>query len=448
MRRLAILVVVIGTAIAAATALASTGSSSGGVSTSRPTYYEKVRPILEGRCTGCHYKGGIAPFGLKSYAQAFLHRREVAYMVSHRLMPPWRADKGYRTYRFDSSLSDPQIRTIVRWVAQGAPKGDSRKARPPLPRAGAPGMSSVDVRQTMPGPYTPQGLDDYRCFVLPWTPDRPVYVTGIDMRPGQRAEVHHVSILIFNAAETRAAEALDDADAAPGFGCSVGMAPAPSQYPYQLLGGWAPGGYGGELPKGTGVKILPGSHLVVQIHYHNQNRAPKPDLSRLDLQLSDAVARPSAWISILNANWLTAPDRFEIPPGKKEVRFTFTGDPRTNSSFRLGDLDLSNGFVVHAAALHMHMLGSGGKLVIKHAAGSSEMLLSISHWDFMWQSGYQLASPAVFGKDDQIQLQCRWDNSAANQPVINGVQQRPKLVRWGERSTDEMCVGYLYVSEK
>ncbi len=447
MRRLALSVVVIGTVVAAATALASTGGSSGGVSTSRPTYYENVRPILEGRCTGCHYSGGIAPFALKRYSQAFQHRKQIAYMVSHRLMPPWRADKGYRKYLYDSSLTNAQIRTVVRWVAQGAPKGSSRHAGRLLPRTGLPRMSHVDVTQTMPGPYLPQGVDDYRCFVLPWTPDRPVYVTGIDLRPGQRAEVHHVSILIFNAAETRAAEALDAADAGPGFGCSLGMA-APTQYPYQLLGGWAPGGYGGALPQGTGVKVPAGSHLVVQIHYHNPNRAPKPDLSRLDLQLADSVARPSTWLSILNPNWLTAPDRFEIPAGKKDVRFTFTGDPRKNLAFVPGELDLSNGFVVHAAALHMHMLGTGGKLVIEHAGGSTEPLLSISRWNFMWQFGYQFASPATFGKDDQLMLQCRWDNSAANQPVMDGVQQRPKLVRWGERSTDEMCVGYLYVSEK
>jgi len=32
-----------------------------------PTYFADVKPILEGRCAGCHRLGGIAPFALTSY---------------------------------------------------------------------------------------------------------------------------------------------------------------------------------------------------------------------------------------------------------------------------------------------------------------------------------------------------------------------------------------------
>ena len=33
------------------------------------------------------------------------------------------------------------------------------------------------------------------------------------------------------------------------------------------------------------------------------------------------------------------------------------------------------------------------------------------------------------------------------QPLINGVRQMPRDVKWGEGTTDEMCLGILYASE-
>jgi hypothetical protein len=45
-----------------------------------------------------------------------------------------------------------------------------------------------------------------------------------------------------------------------------------------------------------------------------------------------------------------------------------------------------------------------------------------------------------------MQLTCEYDNSAANQPVIDGVQQPPKDVAWGEGTADEMCLNYFAIS--
>jgi hypothetical protein len=34
------------------------------------------------------------------------------------------------------------------------------------------------------------------------------------------------------------------------------------------LGAWVPGSSGGALPEGTGMRVEPGSKIVVQMHYH------------------------------------------------------------------------------------------------------------------------------------------------------------------------------------
>ena len=137
-----------------------------------PTYFKDVKPVLEGRCGNCHMAGGIAPFSLQTYGQARRHRREISAAVRGRVMPPWHADRGFRRYLWDPSLSKAQISAISRWAAAGGPKGDPASAGDPLPPVGG-GLTRSDVRLQLPT-YTPRKSkrDDYRCFVVAW-PDRP-----------------------------------------------------------------------------------------------------------------------------------------------------------------------------------------------------------------------------------------------------------------------------------
>jgi hypothetical protein len=38
-----------------------------------------------------------------------------------------------------------------------------------------------------------------------------------------------------------------------------------------------------------------------------------------------------------------------------------------------------------------------------------------------------------------------YDNSAAHQPIVDGVQQQPRTVTFGEGSLDEMCLHYVWL---
>ena len=169
MRRLA---AILAAGLAAVVAVGIVGF--GHAAPTRPTYFQDVKPILDSRCAGCHYAGGIAPFKLTSYLDAYRQREAIAAAVEARSMPPWHADSRVRRYLYDPSLTNGQIDTLVRWAARRAPRGDASRPAPALPSV-APRLSRVDVRTRMPQPYTPRrrsSSDDYRCFVLPWTPER------------------------------------------------------------------------------------------------------------------------------------------------------------------------------------------------------------------------------------------------------------------------------------
>ena len=51
-----------------------------------------------------------------------------------------------------------------------------------------------------------------------------------------------------------------------------------------------------------------------------------------------------------------------------------------------------------------------------------------------------------FLQGDELRLQCHFDNSAGNQPVVDGVPEEPRDIHWGEGTTDEMCLGMLQIT--
>jgi hypothetical protein len=365
----------------------------------------------------------------------------ISVAVRRRAMPPWHADDRYRRYLYDPSLTRQQIATIVSWAANGAAKGDPANPGPPLPPV-APHLDRVDAQLAMPRAYTPHrragGGDDYHCFVLPWGASTQRFVTGFNVKPGQRREVHHMILFLARPQDASIVDGWEKADAKPGYSCYGGPSLTGSgrQIPAQFLAGWVPGSFGTNFPAGTGIRILPGSRLILQVHYNLESIArPKPDRSTVQLKLDDHVARRAIYVPLVDFGWIASPQTFVIPAGRKHVVHTYSEDPRTIIPFFDRELDTSRGLVVYSALLHMHRLGRSGNIAVV-GSGRRSVLLRIAHWDFDWQREYYFADPEVIAPGDRLSIRC----------VHNG--RRGRTVTWGENSSDEMCIGFLYVSER
>jgi hypothetical protein len=96
----------------------------------------------------------------------------------------------------------------------------------------------------------------------------------------------------------------------------------------------------------------------------------------------------------------------------------------------------------------MHRLGVSGRVTLERGGGGREVLLSIRRWDFDYQREYHFVEPVDFNPGDRLAIRCRHDNSRANQPLIRGRKAKPHLVTWGENTSDEMCIAFLYVTER
>ncbi len=229
-----------------------------------PTYYQDVKPILDGRCVGCHTEGNIGPFALDTYENARKARSLIVEKTADRTMPPWSADPGHRAYKFDPSLTEDQIQLLRKWVEMGAKEGDSNKPGASLPSVDQ-HLSRVDRTLKMPVAYVPtQAPDEYRCFILDWSDTETVYVTGFTARPGDARIDHHIAAFLVRPDNPLGESVfdslaqLDSEDPEPGYKCFGGPGGESGlQIPAQQIGSWVPGSGGGTFRPGVESK----SHL-------------------------------------------------------------------------------------------------------------------------------------------------------------------------------------------
>lgn len=392
------------------------------------SYWEDAKPILDAKCNGCHYDGGVAPFSLETYADAVLYAPAARAAIDAGTMPPWHPSEGCRDYLNDRSLDDDQRTTLLEWIDAGTPEGDPELAGEPI-ASEIPTLPRIDTTLTMPTDYTPKVMpDDHRCFVVDWPAEysEPKFVTGTQVNPGNLGVVHHVLVFHADAAMVDQLDALDAEDPEPGYECFAGAG-----VPVSMLGGWAPGGGAATYDDGMGVRVDPGGKVVIQVHYNTLSTAASPDRTGIDLMLADEVDREMTLA-------LTTDPRFVFPGGmpidageqavvhESDVPRGMIGGDRTVELFAVG--------------MHMHLLGRRGWAEIVREDGGRECLLDIADWDFNWQGSYGLAEPTILGPNDTLHFGCEFDNSADNQPFVDGKKLEPQYTEWGDGTTDEMCL--------
>jgi hypothetical protein len=89
---------------------------------------------------------------------------------------------------------------------------------------------------------------------------------------------------------------------------------------------------------------------------------------------------------------------------------------------------------------HMHLLGREMKVTATTPDGDIIPLVHVPDWDFNWQSTYTFKKPIHLPPGSRVDLQARFDNSS-NNPL--NPHNPPKLVTWGEQTSDEMCIAFL-----
>jgi hypothetical protein len=400
------------------------------------TFHRDVRPIIARHCVrSCHEPGTVAPFSFESYDEVFRLREAIANAVESRTMPPWLAGPGCAEYKGDRSLTDEEIETIAAWADDGGVEGNPDDYTTPTGND-RPGLSRVDVSVRVPEPYVPQRMpDDYRCFIVDWPETQTSYVTGVRATPGNYSVVHHVITYAIEPDKVEAYQALDDAEPGPGYTCYGGPGASENDWSAgRWIGAWAPGGEGYDFPGGTGLRMEPGSKVVVQVHYNSLAGDGQPDQTTVEYRIDREVETEAHMLLWANPDWLFG--EMPIPAGAQSTVHSFAYDPTAVMRALTTAVGPNTPFLIHNVAHHMHTRGVRALQKVVRADGSEDCLVDMPNYDFDWQSGYRFAEPIVFNPGDKLHVECEWDNTGTDVDV-----------NWGEGTDDEMCLAVLYIAE-
>jgi hypothetical protein len=119
------------------------------------------------------------------------------------------------------------------------------------------------------------------------------------------------------------------------------------------LGGWAPGGSGQDFPAGTGIEILPGSKVIVQIHYNTLKAPAGPDQSKIAVKIDTSVQKKAAVVPFADVQWVSG--GMLIPAHSEDVVHAYSADPTKLVNFITnGALSGGKPLTLYAAGTHMH----------------------------------------------------------------------------------------------
>jgi hypothetical protein len=386
------------------------------------TFTKDVAPILQRSCQECHRRGQVGPFALTTYSEASKRADDIAQVAGDRAMPPWKPDPHFGPgFKNDRSLTADEIATLEAWADSGAPEGDPGDMPPPLTFHDdwALGTPDLIVEPAEDFAIPAEGADIYRCFVIPTNLPADVSISAIEYRPGNRRVVHHVLSYIDTTGKARE---LDAADAGPGYQCFSG----PGVDIHGDLGGWAPGNEPSRLPDGVG-RIMPrGGDVVMQVHYHPSGK-PETDRTRIGLYFAKKPIKQALhWSAAVNFG-------LAIPAGDPNFRSTCHWPVPVDCQ-------------ALAVTPHMHRLGRDMTMTLTLPDGKTTVpLVKINAWDFGWQNTYYFREPIDLPKGSVLNVEAHFDNSAKNPSNPNNP---PRPVKWGEATSDEMCIGFIGIVKK
>lgn len=387
------------------------------------TFNNQIVRVFQQHCQNCHRPGNIAPFSLLTYAETRPHASQIRDAVASRQMPPWKPVNAHAVFEGERSLTDQEVQTITQWVADGSPEGAASDKPEAISFPEMWGAGEPNIVVQPPDPYTLQAgaADIYRCFTMPVDSRSDVYVRGYEVLPGNRKIVHHVLLFLDESGQSLA---LDNAEPGPGYTCFGGPGFLTG---LGMLGGWAPGVSPQMFPLGNGVRIPAGSRIVMQVHYSTAEASAAggtldPDRTLLGLYLSSSPLRSITFLPIVNP-------LFTIPAGDSHYQV---------KAF----LIIPSEVELVAIAPHMHLLGREVTVEARFPNGQRRQLIRIDDWDFHWQGNYTFREPITLPAGAIIEMTAYYDNSTNNP---KNPANPPVPVRWGERTTDEMCLTFISV---
>lgn len=365
------------------------------------TYSREISRIFQKHCVECHRPGEIGPFPMQTYDDVAGWGEMIAEVVSEKRMPPWHADPHVGTFANDTSLSAEDREQIAVWVKNGCPEGNPADLPEPVHYVDGwqfdkePDLVIAMADQPFKVPAEATDGIKYQQFWVPTHLTEDKWITGMEIRPGNREVVHHV--IVYSHPAGRKSKS------------------------HEFVTAYVPGLRGSPLPPGSAKKLKAGSWLRFEVHY-TPNGTAQDDLTRVGFLFAD----PND-VTLEVKTTVAGSQDFEIKPFLDNQTFV-ARSAKSPATVQLISM-----------SPHMHLRGKGFEYVAEYPDGTEEVLLKVPHYDFNWQTRYSLAEPKTIPKGTVIRCTATFDNSAKN--LAN--PDPSATVVWGDQSWEEMLLGYM-----
>jgi peroxiredoxin len=377
--------------------------SSAADSATPPDYAKQIAPILQNNCVHCHRKDGIGPWSMNSHRRVSNYAEMIEEVLLTRRMPPWDPNPDYGQFQNAHWLSRDDTQTLLRWAEAGAPgsAGTDPLEAPlePLPewRLGKPD-AVLHLPEPQKVPAT--GIVDYRYVEVPSPFTNDVWLSGMDIKPGNHKVVHHVILYV-------------KWPGGPEDGNGHGT----------FFVGWAPGASALKYPPGVAKKMPANAKLTLELHYTTCG-SEQEDSSEIALYLADG---PQERIAETREaiEW-----NLHIPAGEAEAG-------------HVAAYAFQKPATIYGLFPHMHFRGKWMRYELLLPNGNRETLLDVPRYDFQWQLSYYLKEPRHVPAGSWLLVRGAFDNSAGNpaNPDPN------RHVYFDKQSWDEMFIGFFEAAD-
>ena len=221
---------------------------------------------------------------LLTYEQARPYAKAIANAVTNRTMPPWHAEAPAGTFHNERALSDRERETLTAWAAGGALNGDPKDlpAQPAFTEGWSLGQAGRRARNAGGLPPSGKRHRSVQWFYIPTKFTEAKWVKSIEVRPGDRAAVHHVLVYYRAKPDGKVppiarANQKHQSNPPPD---EPGVSEHPRRtdltgMPPRLVATYAPGTNPQVAPAGTAFRLEPGGIIELQMHYTATANRPR-----------------------------------------------------------------------------------------------------------------------------------------------------------------------------
>jgi mono/diheme cytochrome c family protein len=383
------------------------------------TFAKDVVPILQKNCQQCHQPGAIGPMPLTTFEQVRPWARAIKQKLLAGEMPPYRYDRdvGIQRLKYDLRLSRAEIQTIVRWVDEGAPRGNPADLPPPLTFPDPTKWAFADqfgppdlVVRTKPFTLPAKGQDVWWRPVVPTGLTKDRCIKAISVKPSLkgRAAAHHANSELL---------VLDEKS---------------GQYvENERITEYALGKVGEIIPPDSCRTIPANSMVKWDVHYYPTGEELKDDVIELGLWLYPEGHQAKHKQDLKLYSLLMKGGELEIPPHGTVMTQGFHS---FKTPVRIDSFQPHGHFRLVAKTLE----------IFYPDTGKLEMISSISNWTNSWHTShiYEDDVAPLVPKGAVLVITGYYDNTRSN-------KQNPDPDQWvglGSRTADEMSHAWIAVT--